>query len=235
MNITSSKSLRDNIKINSLSIGDSGKGKTYFIGTMCDYGKPFILDTEKGLLTISHKEFDSMTVSTYKEVGDALLWYSDNYKKNGYTHLVLDSITRLQQYILLEEGDSTTGVVTMKQWGIILVKLRKIVDYMTKHCPTPVHVTAMAMESRDELTGAVKLYPNIQGAFKFDLAGYFDVVLHHHCGEKNGDQVYYVQTEGDERIIARNRASDIVKLKKFEKSDYGIIHDITIKASNGTK
>ena len=68
------------------------------------------------------------------------------------------------------------------------------------------------MESVDELTKKVKVYPNIHWSFKHDLAGYFDVVLYHSCGVREGKQQYWVQTEGDERIQARNRAS---KIKEF--------------------
>ena len=96
----------------------------------------------------------------------------------------------------------------------------------TKQCPTHVHVSAMAMESKDDITGGVKIYPNIQGAFKYDLAGYFDVVMYHDCGVKNKEQVYWVQVQGDERITARSRLDSIKKLNKFEPNTYGIINDI---------
>lgn len=224
MEIKSSKNLIKNAKVNTLSIGDSGKGKTFFAGSISDYGKPFVIDAEKGLMTAANKEFDYVEVDTFKDFGEACRWYMENYKEHGYTHLVVDSITRLQQYLAKEINPDMK--LSQNQWGELLATLRKTIDWLTKQCPTHVHVTAMAMESKDELTGGIKIFPNIQGAFKYDLAGYFDVVMYHDCGEKEGKQVYWVQTQGDTRITARSRLDSIKPLNKFERNDYGIINDI---------
>lgn len=224
MEIKKSSELKVNPKVNTLSIGDSGKGKTYFCGTIADYGKPFIIDAEKGLMTAANKEFDYVEVDSFEDFGKACHWYMSNYKQHGYTHLVVDSITRLQQYLAREISPDMK--LTQQQWGEILATLRKTIDWLTKKCPTHVHVNAMAMESKDDLTGAIKIYPNIQGAFRYDLAGYFDVVMYHDCGVKDGNQVYWVQVQGDERITARSRLDSIKKLNKYERNDYGIINDI---------
>ena len=235
MEIKKSSDLIKNAKVNTLSIGDSGKGKTWFAGTIADYGKPFIIDAEKGLMTSANKEFDYVEVDSFHAFGEACRWYMEHYQEHGYTHLVVDSITRLQQYLANEISPEMK--LTQQQWGEILATLRKTIDWLTKQCPTHVHVTAMAMESKDDLTGAIKIFPNIQGAFKYDLAGYFDVVLYHDCGEKNGDQVYWVQTQGDTRVTARSRLDSIKKLNKFERNDYGIINDILTnkEQQNGDK
>ena len=227
MKIHKSEELMINPKVNTLSIGDSGKGKTWFAGSIADYGKPFIIDAEQGLITIANKKFDYVTVDTFKQFGEACKWYMVNAKKEGYTHLIVDSITRLQQYLAKEISPDMK--LTKQQWGEILATLRNTINWLTKDCPTHVHVNAMAMESKDDLTGAIKIYPNIQGAFRYDLAGYFDVVMYHDCGEKDGKQTYWVQTQGNMRITARSRLDSIKKLNKFERNDYGIINDI-IKA-----
>jgi len=225
MEIRKSTELIEGAKVNTLSIGDSGKGKTWFAGTIADYGKPFIIDSEKGLMTAATKVFDYVEVNTFKEFQEACVWFMKNAEKEGYTHLVVDSVTRLQQY--LAESISKDMKLSQQQWGEILATLRKTVNWLTKECPTHVHVSAMAMESKDELTGGVKIFPNIMGAFKFDLAGYFDVVLYHDCGiNKSNEQAYWVQTKGDSRIPARSRLDAIKPLKKFERNDYGIIADI---------
>jgi hypothetical protein len=227
MQISSSKDLFKHAKTNTLSMGDSGKGKTWFVGTIADHGKPLVIDAEGGLMSAldgENREFDYIKVDTWDEFANACQWYMSNAVEKGYTHLVVDSLTRLQQYL----GDkiSPGGKLTQQQWGELLATLRKTVDWLTKQCPTHVHVTAMAMESKDELSGGIKIFPNIQGSFKHDLAGYFDVVLYHDCGEKDGAQMYWVQTQGDQRVTARSRLDGIKKLNKFERNDYGIINDI---------
>jgi len=227
MKLFTSDELKENILVKSLSIGDSGKGKTHFIGSICDHGKPFVIDSESGLLTIADKKFDGCTVNTFTEFGEAIQYYMANYEEKGYTHLIVDSFTRLQQYLAVEL--SPEGKLTQNQWGEVLAKLRKVANFLTKDVPTHVHVTAMAMESKDDLTGAVKVFPNIQGSFKYDLAGYFDVVMYHECGEKEGNQVYWVQTQGDERITARSRLSSIGDMPKYAPNNYSIISGLLKK------
>ena len=225
MEIRKSEELKNNLKVRSLSIGDSGKGKTYFAGTIAKYGRPFIIDSEKGLATAADQEFDYVEVKSFDEFGEACQWFMANHDKQGYTHLVVDSFTRLQQYLCAKLAPN--GKMTQQQWGEVLATMRKAANWLTNDCPTHLHMTAMAMESKDELTGAIKIYPNIQGSFRYDLAGYFDVVLYHDCGpDKEGNQSYWVQAQGDTRITARSRLDSIKKLNKYETNDYGIIANI---------
>lgn len=220
MQIQSSKDIKVT-KVNSLSVGDSGKGKTHFVGTICDYGKPFVIDAEGGLMTIMGRQFDYTTVNTFKEFQDACAWYVTNYKQHGYTHLVIDSISRVQNHLVFSL--SKDGKLTQQQWGEVLATLRKIIEWLTKECPTSIHVTSMAAESKDELTGMVKVYPNIQGSMKYDLDGYFDVVLYHDAKDEQGKSIYYVHTHGDNRIIAKNRAQSFAPMKKYEANSYEIV------------
>jgi hypothetical protein len=220
-------------KINTLSIGDSGKGKTHFVGTICDHGNPFVIDSEGGVTTIANKRFDYVKVNTWSEFKEALNWFMINREKNketgevtGYTHLVIDSITRLQNYLVKEIVGDDIKNPTMNQWGDVLAHMRVLLDKLTKQCPVPIHMTAMAMEAKDDITGQVKIYPNLQGSIRYDLAGYFDVVLYHDCGEKDGDQVYWVQTKGDQRTVAKSRLDCIQKLNKYERNSYDIIANI---------
>lgn len=223
MQVQSSSNLAKNIRINSLSVADSGTGKTHFLGSICNHGKLFVIDTENGLLSIADKDFDYITIDSWDEFGEAYKWFLKNYEEKGYTHLGVDSVTRLQQY-LVDKISKGTGKISQNEWGVVLASLRKMIDHITKTCPTHVHMTAMAMESKDELTGATKIYPNIQGSFKHDLCGYFDLVLNHQCGpDKEGKQAYWVQTKGDRRIIARSRLESLIKLNNKEPSDYKIV------------
>jgi len=218
MQILNNQDIMNDTKVHSLSIGDSGKGKTWFIGTICGHGNPFIIDSEGGLKTIRDKKFEAVQVNGFQEFKEAVGWFMQNYQEKGYTHLVVDSFTRLQQYLIAEQcGDNKPN---FDDWAVVLASLRKVVNFLTKECPVPVHMTAMAMESKDELSGMVKVYPNIQGSFKFDLAGYFDVVLYHNCGGQGDEQKYWVQAKGDERITARSRLQG---LNKYEPNDYSII------------
>lgn len=203
-----------------LSIGDSRTGKTHFIGTICDHEKVFIINAEDGLATINGKNFDFVKVNNFAEFKEALNWYMTEGYKN-YNMLSIDSINRVQSYLQYELDES--GKLSQNQWGELLATMRKIIDVLSKRCPTSLHITSMAMESRDELTGQVRIYPNVQGSFKFDLTGYFDTVLFHTCAlDKDGQTKYWCQIQGDSRVIAGTRHQQFKGLKNIP-SDYGYI------------
>lgn len=230
MEIKSTKTIANDGTIRSLSIGDSGKGKTHFSGSISKYGKPFVIDVEKGLSTCAGLDIDYVAINNWDELGEAYGWFLANYKEHGYTHLVIDSLTRLQEYWIRDNAPD--GKMTQAQWGQCLAWMKKFVDKVTRECPVHVHMTAMAMESKDEITGGIKVFPNIQGQFKHNLPGYFDIVLYHDCGVREGKTIYWVQTEGDQRIIARNRLNTVSPMAKLEESDYGIIARIYNKGNN---
>ena len=222
----SSKELLTDRRIKSLSIADSGKGKTYFIGTMIDCDvKPYIIATEKGLGTICDKEFDYEEVNDWNSLRQELAWYYNNYKEHGYDCLVIDSLTKAQQYLIKSViGEATK--VTQPQWGEIKERMKRLVQQIVDTCPTSFHMTVMAQESEDELTGIKKVMPCLDGAIRNWLPGEFDIVLYHDCGLKGGETQYWVQTQGDQRIIARNRYDKLKKLNRLEPNNYSVIADI---------
>ena len=231
MEIKSSKDTVDSTRTTSISIGASRTGKTHLIGTMCDVGKVFIIDAEDGLKTIRGKDYDYYTVNNWKETEDILNWFmSGGHSK--YTHLAIDSINRIQAYLVAsvtvdaDEHGKNKGVMTMSKWGIVGAKLRKIVDVLTKQSPTSVHMNVTAMESKDEVTGATMLYPSLSGAFKHEILGYFDTIMYHRAGVDKGEQKYWIQLGADARIQAGTR---IQKLKETYGNvmpvDYACIHD----------
>jgi len=208
---------------NSISMGDSGKGKTWLIGTMLAHHKPYIIDTENGIMTIKEGDFDYEIVNTFAEFKKEVNWFLKNYKKHGYTILVIDGLSRLQQYLI--DGLLPDGVYKLDfdLWTEILAKSRKIINTLTKELPVPVHCTVMAGESKDPITKVNKIFPNVQGAFKYDLLGYFDVCFFHDVFKKDNKDRFMVQTKGDQRIIAKSR---LAGLKKFEENNYSIIANL---------
>ena len=122
----------------------------------------------------------------------------------------------------------------MAKYDILAIKLRKVVDGLTKACPTSVHMTAMAGESKDELTGEVKIYPNLQGGFKFDLLGYFDTILYHQMGkDTQGNEMYWCEIAGTQRNCAGTRLQPLKqKFGAVMPSDYRHILE-ALTGSNG--
>jgi len=231
MEIKKSGDIANSTKTTSISIGDSRKGKTYFIGTACDLCRVFIIDAESGLKSIKDKKFDFVTVNTWKETEDALTWYLTEGYQN-YDLLAIDSITRIQSYLKeqLKDGPDehgkNKGNMTMGKYDILAIKLRKVVDVLTKKCPTSVHMTAMAGEFHDELTGATKIYPNLQGGFKFDLLGYFDTIMYHNMAVTKDGEQYWCEIAGSERNCAGTRLAELkATYGKAMPNNYKCIYD----------
>jgi len=218
--VKKSSDLKANLRQTILSIGDSRTGKTHFIGTMCEHEKVLVINAEDGLATIADKQFDAIKVNSFAQFKEALNWYMSVGHKD-YTMLSIDSLNRVQSYLQYElDAD---GKLSQNQWGEVLATMRKFIDVLSKQCPTSLHITSMAMESKDELTGQIRIYPNIQGSFKYDLTGYFDTVLFHTCApDKDGSTKYWCQIQGDSRVIAGSRHQALKGMKNIP-ADYGFI------------
>lgn len=232
MEIKDSSSIKQNNRTTSISIGASRVGKTHFIGTMADVGKLLILDAEDGLKTIRDKKFDYVTVNNWVETEEALNWVMTNSLDGGYTHFAVDSLNRVQTYFIeyitaeKDEHGKNAGMMTMNKWGVVLAKIRKIVDVLTKQLPLSVHMNVTAMESKDEVTGATMLYPALSGTFKHEVLGYFDTILYHRAALDNGNQKYWCQLGADSRIIAGTRIQELKnKFGDVMPNDYAHIHE----------
>ena len=237
MEIKKSSDITTTTRTTSVSIGTSRVGKTYFIGTIADCGKLFVLDTEDGLRTIQHKSFDYKTVSNAVEAREVLNWFMGGGHKD-YTHFALDSLNRWQAYVLdsIKENsivlapeagnDSHKGVMTMNKWGLLTAYTKKIVTVLTTLCPTSVHMNVTAMESKDEVSGLTKLYPALGGAFKHEALGFFDSILYHRAAIDNGEQKFWIQLGADGRIDAGTRLQEVkAKYGQVMPNDYACIYN----------
>lgn len=243
MEIKKSSEIAASERTTTISIGGSRVGKTHFIGTACDVRRVFILDTEDGLKTIADKKFDYFTANNWTEVQQVLNWYMSEGHSN-YDVFAIDSINRLQHYMLDAikadsaavgvSGDKYKGEMTMNKWGLLTAQTKKIVDLLTKLCPTSVHMNVTAMESKDEVTGMVMLYPALSGAFKHEILGYFDTILYHKAGIEKGEQKYWCQLAADSRVQAGTRLQVLrTTYGNVMPNDYACIHNALI-SSNGT-
>lgn len=238
MDIKTSEDLKTSTKTTTVCIGDSRKGKTYFIGTMADHGKLFVIDCEEGLSTIKSKKFDYVTVSNWEEAREVLNWFMVE-GQTKYNMVAIDSVTRLQSYLkqfLINQPDGYTeqnprgtgknaGIMTMSKYDVLATMLRKVIDTLSKLEGISFHVNAMAGEDKDDVSGMVKIFPNLQGGFKFDLVGYFDTIMYNQMGkDKEGNTCYWSEIAGSDRNCAGTRLEEVkTKYGNVMPNDYGCI------------
>jgi len=188
-----------------LIMGKPKRGKTRMLGTASMHEKLFIISCERGLSTIAGGKFDFVECDTYDEYMQALEWFMSNQKKKGYTALGIDSITRVQHYLIDKLlGGKTNQKLSFDKFAEMLATLRKQLDVLTK---TEDFTTIMIVHEEDKPdNGSMNNYPLLDGAIKFEIAGYFNTVVVAQSGlDKAGKMSYYCMLQGNEKCVAGSR------------------------------
>lgn len=162
----------------------AGHGKTHFLGTAQEDPRTFpmaFLNFEGGEQTLAGLDidvFDIRDAKDYDEVFKQLKSPNTPYKSVG-----VDSITETQISTLLQILQSDTinradpDQLAQQDWGIILVRMRRIVREYVKMLPMHVFMTALSRDDVVPRVGSVKA-PQVQGAFASELPGILDVVAY---------------------------------------------------------
>ena len=162
----------------------AGHGKTRLLGTAQEDPRTFpmaFLNFEGGEQTLSGLDIDVFDIrdsADYEDVYKQLRRSDTPYKSVG-----VDSITETQVSMLLEilghdkVNRADPDQLAQQDWGIILVRMRRIVRQYVKMLPMHVFMTALTGETVVPRVGSVKI-PQVQGAFKDELPGVLDVVAY---------------------------------------------------------
>lgn len=160
----------------------AGHGKTHFLGTAQEDPRTFpmaFLNFEGGEQSLAGLDIDVFDIRTAKDYDDVYRQLRD--PKTPYKSVGVDSITETQISTLLEilETDKINRAdpdqLAQQDWGIILVRMRRIVRQYVKMLPMHVFMTALSKDDVVPRVGTVKT-PQVQGAFASELPGILDVV-----------------------------------------------------------
>lgn len=170
----------DAVRLKALIHGPAGSGKTYLVGTLADDSRTsptLVLDFEGGLSTLVGRDVDVAVIRDWRDYNEAYKILAD--PKSPYQSVGVDSITETQVGGLLQilEGDSKRpdpDTLAQADWGVILVKMRRFVRHF-RDLPIHVVMTALSGDDLDKQVGRIKV-PLVQGSFKDEIAGIFDVV-----------------------------------------------------------
>lgn len=161
-----------------------GNGKTTLLGTAQDDPRTFpmaFLNFEGGEQSLAGLDIDVFDIRDSKDYEDAfkdLRAPSAPWKSVG-----VDSITETQISWLLEIlgtdkiNRTDPDQLAQQDWGIILVRMRRVVRQYVKMLPMHVFMTALTKEDVIPRVGSVKI-PAVQGAFAHELPGVMDVVAY---------------------------------------------------------
>lgn len=162
----------------------AGHGKTRFLGTAQEDPRTFpmaFLNFEAGESSLAGLDIDVYDIRDSKD-------YDDVYRelktgKTGHRSVGVDSITETQVSMLLEILDTDTvnradpDQLAQQDWGIVLIRMRRIIRQYVKMLPMHVFMTALSKDDVIPRVGAVKT-PQVQGGFATELPGVLDVVAY---------------------------------------------------------
>lgn len=168
--------------IKMLVYGDPGVGKTVF---SCSGDKTIFVDVEGGSLSvqsrIKSKKVLKKKFDTFDEIEDFIRSLRDKGPGKADT-LVIDSITELQKKLMDYIVDSHPEVkrpygdgLTVGDWGYNTERMRRFIR-MARDLDMNVILTALAMDEKNEVTGAVKTMPKMSSKLAADVCGYVDIV-----------------------------------------------------------
>lgn len=201
--------------IKMLVFGESGAGKTTFLGTAQDSGltsPTLLIDVEGGSVVLNDKpNVDVRQVRStagVEEIADIL-----HKHKKYYATIQLDSLTDFRDINMAEvmmdqykKKPETTDrhVPSPREWGRSGSQIKEVLRYL-KDLPCHVIVTTLLEVKQDQRTGIEKMQPLLPGQLGKQVPGFFDIVGFLRATEKNGTSLRTMQFKKTERVMAKDR------------------------------
>lgn len=206
----------NNKHINLMIYGHSGVGKTHLISTL---DKPFVIDTERGLLTLSGdigNDISYAEIFNTKDLEEVYKYFAHDESARAHRTIVIDSLTELGELIL--EPLKRVSKDPRQAYGAMQDEINGILR-MFRDLPYNICYIAQTDMIKDE-SGALLYSPALPGdKLKQKLPHKFDEVLAFRIHKKTDEKgvitkTRYIQTESDGQWLAKDRSRN---LSNFEK------------------
>lgn len=201
-------------KVSAFMWGKPGTGKTHFIGT---FPKPYVLDTDGGLLTLIGKDAIGFTTEMDMNVYETFINIIQDAKmKQGpfapgggledRETIAIDSFSQLSA-ILFEQIMEENPKDTRAAYGFLLKRMTTLTSLFKELKLYGYHIVGTAGESNKEnsLTGQMEPVPNIAGSFRDFIAHLFDLSLWTEVVTRNGVPKYYAYSLSERQHAAKER------------------------------
>ena len=170
---------KDTVKM--LVYGDPGVGKTVF---SCSGDRTIFVDVEGGSLSVQQrikgKKVIRKKFDTFDEIEEFVRSLCEKGTKADT--LVIDSVTELQKKLMDSIVENHPEVkrpygdgLTVGDWGYNTERMRRFIR-MARDLDMNVILTALSMDEKNEVTGAVKTMPKMSSKLAADVCGYVDIV-----------------------------------------------------------
>ena len=161
----------------------AGHGKTRLLGTAQEDPRTFpmaLLNFDAGeasLVGLDIDVYDIRDYHDYEEVYKDLRNPKTPYKSVGVDSLTETQISSLEEILKKDINRADPEQLAQQDWGIVLVRMRRIVRQYIKLLPMHIFMTALSKEAMVPRVGEVKM-PAMQGQFANELPGIPDVVAY---------------------------------------------------------
>jgi hypothetical protein len=217
---TSQETVANGIKV--LTYSDSGAGKTMLCATA---PKPIILSAEAGLLSLRKAniervfgagrkdicyEIPVLKITTLAELSEAygMFLRGDNRIREHCHTICLDSLTEMAEKMLsnikatTKDGRQAFGEF-VEHMTVLVKNFRDLPGY---HC----YMSSKMEYAKDEATGGMKFTASMPGnKLGPQLPYLFDEVFRLGRGETQGKRYRFLQTDGDDRYVAKDRSGSL--------------------------
>ena len=171
--------MENNLKM--MVYGDPGVGKTVF---SCSGDRTIFIDVEGGSLSVQSRIKSKKVAHKKLETFDEIEGFVQGLKEKGCKAdtLVIDSVTELQKKLMDSIVANNPGVkrpygdgLTVGDWGYNTERMRRFIR-MVRDLPINVIFTALSMDEKNDVTGAIKTLPKMSSKLAADVCGYVDIV-----------------------------------------------------------
>lgn len=188
-----------------LVMGESGVGKTYFLGTVPEKEMLIInVVSESGLSTLRGKNIDVIDVNNYPEMIEVAEWLKNNGSQ--YKYVAIDSLSQWQKNL----EDQLVSSDKFKLWKDIKDKTKQVVNAFKMLPFHIVCITEVKIE-KDEESGIIKYLPSLAGASRDEVCYWFDeVYFFDRAQEQVGKPIVYrCLTSATNKFPCKSRAGNL--------------------------
>lgn len=212
LNFSTSQALAQQVGVKVCVYSEAGRGKTRLIPTT---PAPFILNADKGLLSIRQYNIPALTVSTLADLEDAVNWVCGSHEARQFATFCVDGVTTIADAVLsdmkgkarkdprLAYGDMTDE---------ILKHFRRLRDGLTAN----LYVTAEMEYRKDGTKGPAS--PGQKLGQKLDYL--FDEVfyLSEYIDQQTHERATFLRTRSDLQCFAKDRSGALAECEPADLS-----------------
>lgn len=193
------------------------------------------VDIEGGTESLKHAypDVDVVRVQTWKEMQQV---YDTLFQgRHDYATVVLDSLTEIQKFsmynimqnLIMEHPERSEEVPSMREWGINLEQIRRMVRGF-RDLEMHTIFTALAAESTNERTKLTSVRPSLSGKMAGEVAAFLDVVVYQYVkqfGEgEDAEFKRYLLTQKTDSHVAKDRTGKLPQV--IENPTMALIHEL---------